>query len=418
MPSIRISKRSVDALPIPVSGDAYHWDETLKGFGVRVTPRGVRSYVIQYRLKGRPARRMTLGMHGSPWTPEKARIEAERLLFVVKQGTDPAEEAKRRVTDARNLAFSDYVNRFADRCLKEEWPDSWWEAKRTLERHVVPHLKRRAVTEVTAQDVRAVIEPIREKRALARKVWAVLSRLLSWAVEEQDLPPAANPMLGLKPPPKPKDRNRILNEDELIAVWRASFELNDPFGPYVRLLIATLQRRCDVSDADWKEFDRERLVWINPGRIKNDAHHLLPLNSVAIAELESLGWRERGLLFSTTGKTPISGFSRMKRQLDRHMLPILQELAAKHAAASYQKPELVALEPWTLHDLRRTGSSMLQRLGIPIEVADKCLSHKFGEEAKGSRKPYFVWKYEPEKRQAMDRWGEYLSNLIRSSKGT
>jgi integrase len=417
----KINKRTVDALDVPGKDDpdAYYWDVELKGFGVRVTRNGVRSYVVQYRMKGKPARRMTLGVHGAPWTPDKARDAAQAILIDVKKGVDPVANARRKLHEEKTLNFDGFLSYFRDECLKVEWRDSWEGAYRTLELHALPKLKGKALPHITPDDVAGVIDPLRDRKALARKVWAVLSRLFTFAIEDRKLAKAANPMDGVRAPGKPDNRKRVLSPDEIVAAWRASYKLNDPRGAFVRMLFCTLQRRCEVSNVPWKEFDRERAVWvIDAERAKNDEDHLLPLNAPAVRELEALGWKKRGPVFvSETGKTAISGFNSLKRQLDRHMLPILQELADKRAEALGEDLEPVELKRWTIHDLRRTGTTMMQSLGIPVEVADRCLNHRDDEASRGSRAPYFLWKYEPEKREAMRKWGDYLERLVAADGG-
>ncbi|RIV75603.1 tyrosine-type recombinase/integrase [Pelagerythrobacter aerophilus] len=413
---MRITKREVDAAGARASGDIYYWDDKLSGFGLRVTPRGVKSYVVQYRLKGRPARRMTLGIHGSPWTPDKARARAEQILIEVKSGIDPVAMAKKKAQDARTLGFEAYAKRFSDECLKVEWEGSWEDAERCLTLHVVPRLKSRALPEIDAADIRAVIDPIRSQRALARKVWAVLNRLFTWAIEQHDLPANSNPMAGMKPPPKPADRKRVLSPDEIIAAWRASFEVGEPWGPFIRLLFATLQRRNEVAGLPWKELDQNRRLWhIHGERAKNGEDHLVPLNELALRELSERGWKRRGLVLTTTGKTPVSGFSRMKRRLDKLMLAKLQELADSRAEALGEEAQSVQLEPWRLHDIRRTGTTAMQSLGIPVEHSDACLNHKSGEAGTGAAKVYHLWKYEPEKRTAFEKWGAHLEQLVRGA---
>ena len=113
MPSAKISKRTVDAAQ-PGLREVFVWDEDLRGFGLRITPKGSKSYVLQYRMGGReaPTQRYTIGKHGSPWTPERARKEAERLLILVRQGTDPVEADRVRRRQAVDLAFNAYVESF------------------------------------------------------------------------------------------------------------------------------------------------------------------------------------------------------------------------------------------------------------------------------------------------------------------
>jgi len=97
MANQRLSKTSVDAISVPVGKDSFVWDTELRGFGVRTTPKGVKSFVLQYRLKGKPAKRMTIGGFGNPWTVETARKEAERRLVKIRQGIDPKAEAREQI---------------------------------------------------------------------------------------------------------------------------------------------------------------------------------------------------------------------------------------------------------------------------------------------------------------------------------
>jgi integrase len=427
-PPIKISKSSVgEAQPAPRpegvdskgdplrTPDAFYWDTELRGFGLRVTPAGVKSYVVQYRMKGQPAKRITIGKHGADgFTPAMARQDAERILSGVKRGEDPADAAKRALKDAR-LTFAGFLEEFRDDCLKEEWEDSWQDSHRALELHALPVLKNKPLASIDADDIALLMRSgkLPDHKATARKVWAVLSRLFSFAVQERRIDAAANPMIGLRPPKTPKPRRRVLSPDEVIAAWQASYTISDPFGACVRLLFATLQRRNEVAGMPWSELGQDSSVWIiTPDRAKNNEEHLLPLNALALAELDRIGWKRRGLVLPNSAGGALNAFSKSKTALDAAMLPILQKMADERADALGEDHEPVTLPRWTLHDIRRTGSTMLQALGIPIEVADRVLNHKTDEAAKGSRKAYFTWKYEAEKREAMDRWSAHLARLI------
>jgi hypothetical protein len=108
-----ITLRTIDAIKPCPTGDVYTWDPNLRGFGLRVTPKGVKSYVLQYRVNGGPSRRKTIGIHGSPWTTQTARKEAERLLMIVRQGIDPVEaqrEAKRKEKALNVPAYCDFLS--------------------------------------------------------------------------------------------------------------------------------------------------------------------------------------------------------------------------------------------------------------------------------------------------------------------
>lgn len=418
MPSVKITKRAVDALPTPLSADAYYWDndpQGPQGFGVRVTPKGVRSFVFQYRLRGHAARRITIGRYGQ-LTPEEARQLARAHSLSARAGSDPLEAQRKKARASRTLGFTGYVDRFVDGYLKDAWPDSWQEAKARLVNHVVPRFGSKALPEITSNDIGDVLDAIRGQKALARNTYVLLKLLFDWAAAPERRDIERSPLTGMKAPPNPKARKRVLTPDEIVAAWRASFALSNPFGPFVRLLFATLQRRNEVARLPWKELRQPEGLWHMEGdRAKNGVDHLVHLNRAALAELDSIRWKRRGFVLSTTGTSPISGFSKMKRRLDAAMLPILQEIADKRAEALGEDRHPVTLDRWTLHDIRRSGTTALQALGFPVEVTEKVINHKSGE-VSGVKKVYNLWAYEPEKRAAFEAWGNYLDQLMKGDR--
>lgn len=129
---------------------------------------------------------------------------------------------------------------------------------------------------------------------------------------------------------------------------------------------------------DWAEIDLEARTWTIPAeRSKNDEAHIVPLAELAIAELKALMPLERGFVFSTTGTTPVSGYSRAKRMMDERMLKVMRK---RHASAG-GNPDTIQPTDWRIHDIRRTGATNLQALGIPIEVTEAVLNHISGTRA-------------------------------------
>lgn len=417
MPTLKITKRAVDALKAAPAGDVLYWDaspEGPQGFGIRVTPKGAKSFIFQYRLKGFPARRVTIGRYGKV-TVEQARKVAQDHSYSVAKNTDPLEAQRKKARDARTLGFEDYLDRFVKAYLKVEWEDSWEEAEKRLRNHALPKLKGKAMPEITSTDIGDVIDAVRGQKALARNLYVLLKLLFDFAAAPERKDIDRSPMTGMKAPPNPKARKRVLSPDEIVAIWKASYELNNPFGPFVRMLFATLQRRTEVADLPWKELAEEGRRWLIDGdRVKNDDDHLVPLNDLAMAEMAGRGWKRRGLVFSTTGETGVSGFSRMKKKLDTETVKILQKLADDRAKALGEKSHPVSVERWTLHDIRRSGTTALQALGFPVEVTEAVINHRSGE-VSGIRKVYNLWAYEPEKRAALDAWGAYLDRLIKGA---
>jgi integrase len=363
---------------------------------------------------------MTIGIHGSPWTAEKARARAWEILLDVKRGDDPVQAAKKRAREAVDLEFSRYVETFTDGYLKLEWKDSWADAKRQLELHVIPHLKGRPLPEIEKHELARVIQALKERPALARNTHATLRKMFAWAVDQGDLLHSPIP----RAPAVVKARKRVLTPDEIVAAWQASFKLVRPMGQFVRMMITTLQRRSEVAGLPWSELNELNRMWhLHGDRVKNENDHLVPLNDLAVSILadvaagpqprdgEARCWPRKGLVFTTTGSTPISGFSKVKAKLDREMLPILQEMADRRADALGEEREIVFLPPWRFHDIRRTGTTQMQALGVPIEVTEKVINHKSGETA-GIRGVYNLYAYQPEKLAALKKWGAYLEKLI------
>jgi hypothetical protein len=183
MPTLKITKRAVDSLQ-PSTSQAFVWDTEVKGFGLKVTAKGKRTYIFQYRTGGREAatQRVTIGEHGSPWSPDSARKEALRLAGLVRQGGDPREDARQRRKAAVTLAFSDYADFFVERYLKVNWK-TWREAERILNRDVKPVFRRRPLPSITKADIDDLLGGMDDRPALKRQAYAILNKLFNWAMK-------------------------------------------------------------------------------------------------------------------------------------------------------------------------------------------------------------------------------------------
>jgi integrase len=210
-------------------------------------------------------------------------------------------------------------------------------------------------------------------------------------------------MEGLAGPPAASARDRVLSDEELAALWQATGSIGHPFGPLFRLLILTGQRREEVAGMDWSELDRETASWlIRSYRTKNRKAQLVPLSGVAVEIVDKLAddqeWPRSGYLFSTTGKTPVSGFSKAKRRLDELMAELLDE----------------RFSPWRAHDVRRTVATGLQRLGIRFEVTEAILNHVSGSRS-GVAGVYQRYDWAFEKRGALDAWAAHVESASRAA---
>lgn len=398
----KVTKRTIDALQAS-SRDQFLWDEDLSGFGLKVTPAGNKVYLLQYRLGGRGAatRRMTLGRHGNPWTPARAREEAERLLVLVKQGKDPVAEKEEQRRIATDLAFDSYALRFLSEYGKKAWRDATYTGvESNLRRFVTPALKKKPMPLIRRSDIVAMFDGLpSNKPALPRNVFALVRKLFAWAVERGDI--ERSPVEGFKGPPSVASRDRVLSDDELRLVWLGAEKLGPPFGSMIRVLLATGQRREEVAAMDWRELDQTNAQWEIPAlRAKNKKVHLVPLNDLAVTILNDVAggraWPKKGLIFTTTGTTPVSGYSRAKSRLDRTIV----ELSGADGIAA-----------WRLHDLRRTLATGLQRLGVRFEVTEAVLNHISGSKG-GVAGVYQRHDWKQEKRDALAAWSAHVERVV------
>lgn len=411
----KLTKRSVDA-----AGVGFLWDDELRGFGLKVTPTGARSYVYQYRMGGREtfAKRYSIGTHGSPWTPATARQEAERLAMMVKRGVDPREHQKEHRRQAVDLAFRPYATRFLDKYVRTEWPASYDFAESILRLHVTPILGDRPLPSLTRSDVTGLLDQIpTSKPALKRNVYAVVRRLIRWAVGRGDLD--RSPLEGFEGPPSVASRDRVLSDDELALIWRGTETLDYPFGPMFRLLMLTGQRREEVAALAWSELDRASATWTLPAdRSKNGKAHLVPLSDPAVELLDAIApdegkWPRKGFVFTTTGKTAVSGYSRAKRRLDAAIVTCAQ----KDAEEANVPDEPLTVAAWRVHDLRRTLATGFQRLGVRFEVTEAVLNHVSGARG-GVAGVYQRHDWAAEKRAALEAWATYLAQLLAPAEAT
>ncbi len=398
----KITKRTVDALSAGAT-DQFLWDEALRGFGLKVTKAGSKTYFVQYRMGGReaPTKRYTIGSHGSPWTPEKAREEAGRILSLVGQGVDPRAKEKASREKVVHLAFDSYVERYLRDYGRRHWrPRTYPTVESNLRRFVIPVLRNKPLPDIRRADLVRIFDALPAwKPALPRNVYAHVSKIFSWALERGDID--RSPFEGFRAPPAVPSRDRVLTDEELALVWQASAHLAYPFGKIIRLLVVTGQRRDEVTALDWKELNRVDAEWLIPAeRAKNRRAHTVPLSTLAVAELDSISgkdWPKKGLVFTKTGKTPVSGHSRAKTRLDERvqLLEPAKEIA-----------------PWRVHDLRRTVATGLQRLGVRFEVTEAVLNHVSGARS-GVAGVYQRHSWSEEKREALNAWALHLTSLTK-----
>jgi integrase len=371
----KITKRIVDAAPLPKKeeGDCFLWDIELKGFGLRIKPTGVKSYVLKYRVESR-TRRLTIGKHGPLWTAEDARRQALALLYRVKDGCDPAAEKleAREALTVGSLADLYLVEGMAEKPNKK--PSSWVTDRSNIERHVKPLLGGKVAKLLTPADIakfqadvaagkshadvktgsrgRAIVKG---GRGTAARSLAVLGAMLQFAVKRKLI--VANPAKGV-PLLKGKKKERFLSEAEVkrlaeaVSGMEAERKLSSTAAVAIGLLMLTGCRKSEILSLRWEWVDFERGCLRLPD--SKTGAKVVPLGSSAMKLLSEVPRDDTYVLPGAKGAGHYIGLQKdWERVRLRAGLPGLR-----------------------LHDLRHSFASFAVAEGNTLFMVGKVLGHK------------------------------------------
>lgn len=407
----KVTKTTVESLSPPAEGKAFLWDRQVAGFGIYVTPLGARVYILQYRMGGRgyPTRRYTIGRHGSPWTPEKARDRARELLYQVHQGTDPLlkEQQERTVAQVdEKLRFSNYLETFDRHYLQTRNLRSAPSVRQHLRLFALPTFGDRPITTITRQQIVALMDKLTERsRGTANHTFSALSAMMSFALQRSDI--ELNPFFGLKKPHKFQRRQRILTDWEIMRVWEAAHDMGFPEGTAIQLLLLTGQRLNEVAHAVWDEIDLRDYFWkLSPERTKNKRTHIVPITERLIRFFDehwSAEARSGHLFLGPRGK-PFNSFALMKLRLKAYV-----DRRVRLANANLPQGTGNSVADFVLHDLRRTMATGIRQLGEPLEHVEALLNHR--EIRSELVETYQVYDLAPEKQLALAKWHKHIVGL-------
>jgi integrase len=377
-------------------------DTMVKGLVLIVQPSGVKSWQVRYRTAG-VRRRMALGSYPAVSLAD-ARKSANEALLKVLEGADPAGE--REAAKLAKLSDRDKVGNLIDQFAKRHLSTlrSGETVKRELDRHVVAVWGDRDIHEIKKRDVIDLLDRIADSGRVvtANRVRAYLNKFLSWCVERDILD--TSPAMGVKPVAKEKSRDRVLSNDEIRWLWEACNREGHPWGHLGKLLLLTGQRVGEVVGMTDREVSVD--LWhLSSDRTKNGRAHDVPLSSQVQAALDDVERikGDAGLIMTTNGRTPLSGFHKGRN----HLADRMAEIASEEAGQPVEVPH------WTFHDLRRTAATGMARLGIPVRVTEAVLNHVSGTGG-GIVAVYQRHDYADEKRKALNAWARSVTNLVES----
>ena len=393
--------------------------------------------MLQYKREGR-TRRFNIGRYGIV-TPVQARKRALELLGELEKGIDPlaAREAAREAQEAaeaeraRAEAAKREADAFTARVLVERWQTIALAENRPAYRREAPRAilyllgdaADEPATALTVTKLQNLVDAVLEvtpthainSRAYGRAAW-------NWAMRRNLV--KENPFAKVAIEKRVKARDRVLSDPEVAEVWKEAGAQAYPFGPLIRLLLLTLQRKSEVAGMKWSEISQDLTTWtIPPERAKNGKAHIVHLAEPACDILRDLAQRAEALqaearekgeeiepsdyVFTTTGDGPAVNVQKGRRTLERK----IAKAREKEAENARRAPEL----DWRLHDFRRTGVSKMAELGIAPHIADKVLNHVSGT-IKGVAAVYQRFEFLPERKRALEVWAQHVLNAAEDAK--
>jgi len=382
----KLTNDAVRNLPAGPSGDAIYPDSHprsgVPGLCLRVREGGSRTFIIQWR-QGQFQRRATIGKVGV-LSLDEARKAARKALVGIDEGNDPVAVRAKSRADSK-LIFETLAREYLDVRVRDMKPGSLDQCQRHLLKCFKP-LHRLAIGKIDRATISVELRAIANKSGpvQADRARSTLSAMFGWCVGEGIL--EANPVFGTNKQSKAKSRERILTDDELVAVWIAA-PASD-FGRIVKLLMLTGQRREEIAALQRSEIG-DGVLALPAARTKNSRAHDVPLSPQALTVLGDQPERVGREHVFGEGEGGFSGFSSAKDRLDK---------------AS-------GVTDWTLHDLRRTMATRMGDLGVQPHVIEAILNHVSGHKA-GVAGVYNRSTYATEKRAALDLWGAHVQTLL------
>lgn len=350
----KITKRTVDQLS-PGTSDILVWDSELRGFGVRCRPSGAKHYVLKTRIGGRQ-RWLTIGRHGSPWTPDTARREALRLLGLRASGQDPATERDRQkgavtIAELGDRFLREYVPQHCKPRTAEEYG-------RSVTNYINPVLGRHRIADLTRADIGQLHHDFRDRPYQANRALAVLSKMMNLAEVWGLRLDGSNPVRHVKKYREQK-RERYLTKQELhrLGTVLAEAQSKSTESPFViaaiGLLVLTGARLSEILTLRWHHVDLENEVLRLPD--SKTGAKLIYLNGAAIDLLRTVP-RMKGNPYVITGKKDGARLINLQKPWRR--------IRAK-----------AGFDDVRIHDLRHSFASVAAGTGMSLPIIGKLLGH-------------------------------------------
>lgn len=395
MPTTNMTANWVERLKPPAEQREDWFDEKLTGLGLRVSASGKKVWFVFYRMKGDPKRRRLTLEPYPQMSLADAREKAHEVILNASRGIDAgAEKQEEKAAPTFAHLASEYIERYAKGSGPVPHKRSWHRDEALLKKEVLPYWGHKKVHEIQRRDVIALLDRIQDRGApiQANRILALVRKVFNWAVSRDIV--QTSPCFQVKPVAPENERDRVLFEDEIRAVWAAFEKQGFLIANMFKLRLITAQRGGEVQTMRWPEVDLENAWWTIPAeRAKNGLSHRVPLSAPALEILRAIhgqnGHQEWVFPSPTRKGKSINNIQK--------------------AAGRVQEESGV---DFVMHDLRRTAASCMGGMKVPRLVIMKVLNHV----EPGVTKVYDRHTYDDEKRQALDAWADRLMAIV--NKGT
>ncbi|MCT8974680.1 tyrosine-type recombinase/integrase [Microbaculum marinisediminis] len=351
-------------LPVPITGNKVYYDVDLKGFGCRVTAKGARAFILNYRNRSGRERRLTIGSWPD-WSVSAARTEASELKKRIDVGEDPMAELE---ADRTAPTVADLCERFEEEHLPKIRKSTAKDYRAMIAKEIKPALKHLKVAEVSFSDVEALHRKVTKRGAPGRanRIVSLVSKMFALAIRWKWA--ADNPAKGIERNPE-QPRHRYLSGQELGALTAALAEHKDQQAAnIIRMLLLTGARRGEVQAMRWADIDLANGIWTKPGSTtKQKTLHRVPLSAPARQLLADIRTQAEVKARSRREPAEVSEYVFPGRTGAGHRVEIKGDWASLCRAAEIKDARI--------HDLRHTYASILASAGLSLPVIGALLGH-------------------------------------------
>lgn len=354
---MRLTEQQIQSLK-PESGRYEVWETNRKGFGLRVSPAGRKSFIFLYRFQGR-SRRMTFGVY-----PKKSLAAAlsdhSQALQLLGRGVDPAivsqrEKARSRHSLTVGQLAEDYISEYAQRRKR-----SWKEDCRILLKDVVPRWDKRKAQKITRGEIILLLDEIVDRGApiQANRTLAAIRKMYTFGMARGILD--SSPCVAVPAPAGENQRDRVLSAAEIHRFWHRleTAKIKKTTALALKLQLLTAQMKVEVATAKWADFDLKNGWWVIPAEhTRSRRPHRVPLSPLALVlleELREMGSGSRWLFPSPSG--------------DRHITETSMDCAVRNSLKHF------GIDHFTPRDLRRTAVSLMTAVNVELSAVAKVLN--------------------------------------------